>query len=251
MRVIRDTYELPEDDGDFSSGPPNRGFTPVVWLPLLLIALLTLGILIGGTSYVAAREREDVFCTSCHTTPETAYFQRGQAAIGGAVAIDLSSFHYQQIRGKGGTIYCIDCHLGDQSLQAQASKWPMTARHAVVWLAGRNITNTESLTLRVPHLTNDSCVACHRDTLLTVGAANHHHHHLPVAYELWKAGATLVMPPDTRDAQALMARGLTRYNTTVECTSCHLVHRTIEKEHYIDQKTLNAGCELCHQQTRK
>ncbi|MCW1967283.1 MAG: NapC/NirT family cytochrome c [Anaerolineae bacterium] len=256
MRVIRDTYELPEEDAglasdDFGWGQPKSSRSLALWLPLMLISLVILAVLIGGTSYVTARENEDTFCISCHTVPETTYVKRGQAAVGGAVAVDLSSFHYQQIRGKGGTIHCIDCHLGDQTWQAHASKWQMTVRHAASWLTGRNTDQPETLRLRVPHLTNNACITCHRNTLLTVGSANHHHNNLPVAYELWKAGAPLVMPPDTRDTQAMTARGLSRYDTTVQCATCHLTHRSIGQEHYIEQTTVEKGCELCHQQTRK
>ena len=46
---------------------------------------------------------------SCHTAPHTTYKTRAEASLAGAYALDLSSYHYQQIRGTGGTIRCIDC----------------------------------------------------------------------------------------------------------------------------------------------
>jgi nitrate/TMAO reductase-like tetraheme cytochrome c subunit len=249
-KFIRDQYELPDDGDDDGYGgiaistKLGWGF----WLPIVLIVVITLGMLIYGTSTISAREKEDEFCVSCHTVPETTYHRRAQAAVAGTVAVDLSSFHYQQIRGKGGDIRCIDCHLGDRSTSAQAQKWAATSRHAIIWLVGRNITDTENLRLRVPTLTNDSCINCHRDTILTVGTANHLHNTLPVAYDLWKNGAKLVLPSDARDPQALLAPGLARYETTVTCVTCHQTHRTIEKMRFLDNEVIQQACQKCHLQ---
>jgi nitrate/TMAO reductase-like tetraheme cytochrome c subunit len=44
----------------------------------------------------------DQFCASCHTQPESIFFQRST----GALAVDLASFHTTQ------KTRCIDCHSG-------------------------------------------------------------------------------------------------------------------------------------------
>ena len=269
MRLIRDTYELP-DDGDDDGwgmsaprGPKPRGFP--VWLAFVIVGVLMR--VAGGAAIntVNARERDDVFCIGCHTAPEEAYHKRAQEALGGAFAVDLSSYHYQQIRGQGGQIRCISCHAGDGGTNAYLAKYQMTAQHAWWWLVNRTddrlqktaitqvvrsgITRTVpmgSLAPLVPALSNDGCAGCHTNTLLVAGIDNHIHNSLPVAYQLWKNGARLTPPRGTKDIQAVVARGLTQYNTTLQCAQCHQTHRALETDLYIDQAELAARCAQCH-----
>jgi nitrate/TMAO reductase-like tetraheme cytochrome c subunit len=281
MRHIRDRYELTDDDVDddgWGAGPPVPRSGPrglPIWAALLMFAGVLAAALVFGLNTVTARERDDRFCISCHTAPEQAYHQRAQDALSGAFAGDLSAKHYQQIRGQGGQIRCTSCHLGDGGNRALLDKHIMTAGHTYVWLTGQNdareqksaitftvrsgVTTTVemgSLTPKYPALSNDGCIGCHQNALLLAGQGNHMHNTLPPAYTLWKNGARLIPPPSapltgTQSAQALITRGLTQYNTTVQCATCHQTHRAVEADFYLDPAHVARGCAQCHIDTGK
>jgi hypothetical protein len=56
----------------------------------------------GGFSFAATQETHDSFCASCHTHPESTFYQRSV----GAQAVDLASAHTLK------DVRCIDCHSG-------------------------------------------------------------------------------------------------------------------------------------------
>ncbi len=270
-RYVTDEYELPDDyDDDFSFEGRlyrRRRRSP---LPLLLALAAVFFIAVGVGSFfvVNDRQEQDSFCLECHTPQHDAYAQRAESSVGGALAVDLASFHYQQIRGQNSEIRCIDCHRGDNSLRHRADAFALSARMAVLWAAGADdarlektaitttvisgITQTvrqTSQALRAPALTNESCIGCHQEQLLVAGAANHMHNMLPAVYEAWKAGARLIPPADATDPQAVVAEGLLRYNTTLQCHNCHQSHRSTEAPNYLDmQNVVKPACEQCHAQ---
>ncbi len=240
--------------------PLQAGFLIVVFLALAA------GIYLSAST-VDARLDQDATCLACHTDQHDAYFKRAEAALAGSIALDLSSFHYQQIRGQGGSLNCIDCHRGDGHTLAHLETLGLSARISLVWLlrgekegveaAATAITDTNgiatyigSAALSAPHLANDSCISCHTSTLLIAGIENHMHNTLPVAYALWKSGAPLTPPKDsTSDAQAVIARGLTSYQTNILCSDCHLTHYSTDAEHYLHQPTMQHACVQCHTDT--
>ncbi len=204
-----------------------------------------------GYRTVNQRQNSDASCLSCHTDQHSAYLARAESAVAGSIAEDLSSFHYQQIRGNGGDIRCIDCHRGNDTTQARIETTALSARISLRWLisgeasgigaSGTVITASNGITtllgsaaLIAPHLSNDGCVTCHTETLLTAGIENHQHNTLPAAYALWKNGAQLVAPNGAADAQAVIARGLISYNTAVTCSDCHQLHRSTDEPNYIN-----------------
>lgn len=270
-RYVNDEYELPDDyDDDFSLEGRlyrRRRRSP---FPLLMALGAVFFIVAGIASFFFVNERQerDSFCVSCHTPQHEAYAQRAEASVGGALAPDLASFHYQQIRGQNSEIHCIDCHRDDDSLRHRIDTFGLSARMSVRWLAGiddlrlektaitttvvSGITTTvpqTSLALHEPTLTNASCIGCHAQTLLVTGAKNHLHNTLPAVYEAWKNGARLIPPADAIDPQAVVAAGLLRYNTTVQCSSCHQAHRSTDAPNYLDmQNVVKPACEQCHAQ---
>jgi hypothetical protein len=274
-RRLRDDRDWGDGDDEhvdgYGLGPRKRRRN---WggalLGLLGVLVALLAAAIAATSTVLARQEDDAFCVGCHTAPHITYRSRAEAALGGAYALDLSSYHYQQIRGTGGTIRCIDCHRGDSSTGDRAATLRLSADMALVWLAGAmderiektTITATVAITrdgarvtlpppmLRQPALSNDGCAGCHKQTLLTAGIDNHTHNMLPAAYKLWTAGNRLLAPAGAKDPQALLARGLTPYATAIQCASCHTGHRALETEVYLDRAQVAQRCEQCHMETR-
>ncbi len=273
-RTINDDYELPsfDDEDDLFEVPLGGRLRPRPRpRPVLLYALIPLAIALalyfGYSGYhdIVDRQTDDQNCLLCHTDQHQAYLTRANAAIAGDVAADLSSYHYQQIVGKGGAIRCIDCHRGDDSTRARVETVALSARISMQWLLRGEITGTDataqlrddasgagaglmrgSSALIAPHLSNDGCITCHRDTVLTAGVENHRHNALPVAYDLWKNGAQLIPPAGDVDAQAVIARGLIRYETKVTCSDCHQTHRATVEAKYLSVAQVNAMCVQCH-----
>ena len=231
-RRIRDDHDWPETDDDEAEGfhlrssGRRRGWGGLA-LGFLIIVAVLIGAGIAAAGYVQARQEDDTFCVGCHTAPHTTYRSRAEAALAGAYALDLSSYHYQQIRGTGGTIRCIDCHRGDSSPGDRAATLKLSAEMSLIWLADTvdariektTITATAVITrdgarvtlpppvLRQPGLSNDGCVGCHKQTLLTAGMDNHTHNMLPAAYKLWTAGNRLIERGDlVADGSAVQAR---------------------------------------------
>src|SRR5512147_1485352 len=72
------------------------------WVIPALVVFIPLS-LAGLTGFTAMQfENHDSFCASCHTQPESDYFQRAAAPA----PVDLASFH------TGKSVRCIDCHSG-------------------------------------------------------------------------------------------------------------------------------------------
>lgn len=267
-RYIRDPYEFPGDEDLPLYEGRIRRRERLIW-PIYGLVLIVVGIAAAfGVGQVQSWQEQDESCISCHTPQHEAYLDRARAAMAGAIAADLSSHHYQYLHGTGESLRCIDCHRGDHSTRARVETLWLSARMAGRWLAGTDdrtiekttltltvrsgITQTvpqTSLALSDPHLSNDGCVQCHQETLLTAGMANHMHNMLPPAYRLWVNGARLIPPRDVPDAQALIARGLVLYPTTLYCSNCHQTHRSIGTEGYLDWlNVVKPACEQCHRE---
>ncbi|PJF48509.1 MAG: hypothetical protein D6709_12400 [Chloroflexi bacterium] len=269
---IADSYELPDDDLDeetYEGAFHRRRRRSPTGALLALGVLIAVGIGAASAFTVIERQERDAFCLACHTAQHRAYVERAQSAIAGALAPDLSSYHYQSIHGAGGELRCIDCHRGNGGTRHRVETLILSAELTALWLAGRDdqrlektaitttvtngITRTVAQTtlgLRRPHLTNEGCVTCHQAQLLIAGAANHMHNTLPAAYEVWKRGAPLTAPKDEPDPQAIIAMGLVRYETTVQCANCHQAHRSSDAARFLDlQGVVKPACEQCHRET--
>jgi nitrate/TMAO reductase-like tetraheme cytochrome c subunit len=254
MRTIRDEYELPEDDeGDENVGSLLRKRRHHVGLWIIGFALLVLlGAGIYSLVWFGNAQQTDSFCIDCHTAPEVNYVDRANSAMAGALANDLASFHYQQIKGQGGTLHCIECHQGTGNMNHRFDVITLSTRNALLWMIGQNDTRLEKQHLQVPQLANAACVSCHQKTLLLTGMDNHWHNMLPVAYDVWHNGGRLIAPPGVKDTQSIIAAGLVKYTTAVVCTDCHQAHKTSEDAQYLDRVgVVAAECVQCHRDVGK
>src|SRR5690242_3146670 len=98
---------------DPASQSPRRKRWPIVLVVVFFGLIIFSGVaFVGATALV----EHDTFCASCHTVPETTYFQRASAIIdnSNATVTDLATYHYHQANGQ--TFSCIQCHRGDSSL---------------------------------------------------------------------------------------------------------------------------------------
>lgn len=171
-----------------------------------VVALITM---IGGTAYALHLEENDGFCASCHTEPETTFFQQSQTKP----AVTLASFHAQTERF---TARCIDCHSGGGTfgratglLQGQADLIAYWSGHY------RNPAVTTS------SLKDDSCLKCHEDIGARRGFDNHFHQFLA----RWQQ-----LDPN--------AKG---------CVDCHTAHTTTaDVQAFLNRDTVTAVCNDCH-----
>jgi len=209
------------------SSRPLRSFLSV----FLGGAALAIVLGVGGFAYAATQETHDVFCASCHTQPESTFFQRST----GSQPVDLASFH------TGQTTRCIDCHSGP-GITGRMGAELLGARNALAWYthtAGQPAKQT------VP-IQDANCLKCHQDVVqrgyvpkTTVqglqerrggeeeGGTNHWHERLAE----WQAA--------TPQAGT--------------CTSCHSGHATdgTLATGFENTQTTQAVCESCHQTLRR
>jgi nitrate/TMAO reductase-like tetraheme cytochrome c subunit len=194
----------------------------------VLVGIVALGIILAasGFTFAASQETHDPFCASCHTQPETTFFQRSTAAQ----AVDLASFHTaQQTR-------CIDCHSGAGVLGRMRAEL-LGARNAAAWYTH---TDVQPAKLTVP-IRDANCLKCHQEvtqrgytpkqTVTIIGGrrggeeagSNHWHEFLA----RW---------------QAVTANAGT-------CTSCHPGHTTdgTAQTGFENAQTTRNVCNACHQ----
>ena len=118
--------------------------------PILLIAgIAAIAVVLlsaGGFAFAASQESHDTFCASCHTQPESTFFQRSTAQT----PSDLASFHTTKATA------CIDCHSGS-GVSGRLAAEMMGARNAALWFTG---TATQPAPLVFP-ISNDNCMKCH------------------------------------------------------------------------------------------
>jgi nitrate/TMAO reductase-like tetraheme cytochrome c subunit len=193
--------------------PPKK--SPI--LRIAIIAAIAVVILsISGFAFAATQEQNDSFCASCHTQPETTFYERSTAAA----ATDLASFH------KTKTTACIDCHSGS-GLGGRLTAEVLGARNAVAWFTG---TAVQPAPLNFP-ISNDNCLKCHATVLSgsstnirdrTFGPQGHYHRFL----SRWQAAST----------------------AAASCVTCHSGHKQggTAAQMWINTATIGSTCDGCH-----
>jgi nitrate/TMAO reductase-like tetraheme cytochrome c subunit len=208
----------------------NRRLTAI---PFFVGAIVVLALLAaGGFGFAASQETHDAFCASCHTQPETAFFQNSTAAQ----PVDLASYH------TGQQTLCINCHSG-QGLSGRVQAELMGARNAVKWYTG---TAVQPAPLTYP-ISDQNCLKCHQDVIARgftpkqqialsgIGGggreggerSNHWHQNLA----RWQAAST----------------------TAGGCVSCHSGHATgtTAQAGFMNAQNVRATCDACHQVLRR
>jgi hypothetical protein len=187
-------------------------------LPLAVVAEFALVLLsAGGFVFAATQEQNDSFCASCHTQPESTYYQRSIAAA----AVDLASAHRAE------NTRCIDCHSG-MGILGRVSAEMMGAQNALKWYTG---TAHQPAPLVYP-IGDENCMKCHADVLteqhdsdsrtVNFGPKGHYHSYLAQ----WKEADT----------------------NAAACTSCHFGHETEgnSDNSWVIPASVQNVCEACH-----
>ena len=199
----------------------------------MIIVLAAVGLLLagGGFAFAATQEQHDPFCASCHTQPESTFFERSQAAQ----AVDLASYHTAQ------ETKCIDCHSGP-GVTGRVQAELLGAHNALAWYTG---TAVQPAVLTAP-LDDANCLKCHQD-VTTRG------------YQP-KAQITIQGIRGGRGGEGgsnhwheLLARWQGSSATAGTCTSCHAGHATggTAQNGFMNNQSVQATCDACHQVMRE
>ncbi len=224
----------------------------------IVVVVLGLSGSIGGS---LLEERDD-FCTSCHTKPESTYYDRTRQALKDAagatdlqnlikqnIAIDLASQHYVI----SSTMTCIACHGGVRNLNDRVESLALGVKDSVVHFLGRGNPTIEKATTGDPSLIERACIACHIQQLVTIKFENHFHVKLPQTWQLLQSGVQPIVPEDTPNALTNARTKPELLPTTVTCLSCHQAHRSnLDLTQYLDKDAVVLpACAKCHQETGK
>ena len=203
-------------------------------LPFLGVVgvLIAAGIALGAGSLVfaASQESHDAFCASCHTQPESTFFQRSTAGQ----PVDLASYH-QDYHSQ--TVRCIDCHSG-QGVTGRVSAELMGARNAFKWYTG---TAVQPAVLNYP-ISDQNCLKCHQDVTQR-GFTPKEQISLPVGGE---GGGE--REGRNNHWHQFLSRWQAASPTAGTCTSCHAGHATgaTAQTGFMDSATVRQVCESCH-----
>lgn len=179
-------------------------------IPWPVWAMLGVLVFVAGTAFStgATLEERDGFCASCHTQPESAYFQRTQAAT----VADLASNHHAMAATR-----CIDCHSGP-GLSGRVGAMALGAKDLAAFVTR---TDQQPAPLTVP-IADANCLKCHGDVPSKGGFPRHFH--------------------------AFLARWQAADPSAGTCVSCHSAHTTDGDPSlaYLEQARTQQTCESCH-----
>lgn len=178
----------------------------IIWAA---IAALAIGLLAatGGTVYALRLEENDAFCASCHTEPETRYYN--QSAAPGAAT--LAAFHAHK------DVRCIDCHSAGGTF-GRADGLMQGAHDLLTFYSGRY----HSPAITTSPLGDDSCLKCHADVTTRRSFNNHFHFFLA----RWQS----------TDANAA---------SCIDCHGGH--PETSASVRFMQPSRVNQVCQDCHQ----
>ncbi len=196
----------------------------------ILIGIAVLGVLAaaGGFTFAATQETRDSFCASCHTQPESTFYERSTAAQ----QVDLASFHTTK------KTRCIDCHSG-QGLTGRMSAELLGARNAFLWYTG---TAVQPAKLTIP-IDDANCLKCHQQ----VTSRNY----VPTSSGSGITGG--FEEGRNNHWHAFLARWQAAASNAGSCTSCHPGHSTdgSAQTGFQNQQTTRSVCDACHQVLRE
>lgn len=185
----------------------SRRVIPPVIKALLAVVGLALVATISGFVFAANQEAHDGFCASCHTQPESTYYQRSVAAS----AVDLASAHTVK------ATRCIDCHSGP-GVSGRVQAELLGAHNALLYITR---TAVQPARLTVP-IGDENCLKCHQTAISQAGMSQHFHAFLA----RWQAA----------DPNAA---------TCVSCHSGHATDGTADS-FFMNVPQVQPECDACH-----
>ena len=200
----------------------------ILWI---LVGLVALGVVLAaaGFTFAASKETHDPFCASCHTQPESTFYQRSIDPQ----SIDLASYHMQQ------ETRCIDCHSGVGILGRMRAEL-MGARNAATWYTG---TAVQPAVLTVP-VGDANCLKCHQD----VTSRGYTPKNPITIFGGDREGGEREGEAGNNHWHELLARWQASGSQAGTCVSCHPGHTTdgTAQTGFQNTGTTRNECETCH-----
>lgn len=191
-----------------STGTRSAGRGGLGSLPILAAAAFF--VMAGATvAFADHLESNDSFCASCHSQPESTYYERSLAPL----AVDLASSHHAQ------STRCIDCHSG-RGITGRIGAMSVGAEDLFAWVTRQAI---QPAPLTVP-IGDGNCLKCHGDVPRTQNFRRHFHAFLARWQALDSTAATCVdcHAAHTTDGRADVGF-LQEQRVTQVCDACHRV----------------------------
>ena len=209
--------------------PPKPNKFPFL---TVAVAVIALGVIftVGGFTFAATQEQHDSFCSSCHSQPESTFYQRSTASQ----PSDMASFHTAQ------ETKCIDCHSG-VGMQGRISAELMGARNALFWYTG---TAKQPAPVTIP-IGDANCLKCHQDVV--------QRGFTPKEQITVAGGGGRGREGRNNHWHEMLTRWQSASPTAATCTSCHNGHNsggTAQTGFMVDQ-TVQVQCDACHQVLRR
>lgn len=207
----------------------KRQFRLIPALVLIFVAGVLLAV--GGFAFASTQEAHDAFCASCHSQPESTFYERST----GAQAVDLASYHQPK------EARCIDCHSG-KGVSGRVVAELMGARNAFKWYTGTAVQPAE---LSTP-IGDQNCLKCHQDVTRR-GYVLKEQITIPAIGRMGTRGG------EEEGGIGHWHQNLARWQsisaTAGSCVSCHPGHQTGEtaESGFMNGATVQAVCEACHE----
>jgi predicted CXXCH cytochrome family protein len=186
---------------------------------------------------LAATERDNRFCVSCHLHEPK--FERLLASA----PSDLAGLHH----GKDPSVGCIACHGGADSVM-RARVWTVAGIDTLKFLAGAYAEPTH---MRLP-LRDVECRQCHTPIMKAASqtAAPAPRASSAPGTDADPAHAYQAAPPDERQGQTAFHAIRDHETIDVRCVRCHTAHTTDSSaaNRFISQTNAAPVCRECHQQ---
>jgi hypothetical protein len=138
----------------------QRWFSGSLFFGGVLVIGLAMIAAVGGTAYAINLENHDSFCASCHTEPESQYYQNSLQTP----ATTLSAFHVEK------SVRCIDCHSGSGPL-GRVLGLEQGAKDLFAYVTGKY----HSPAITTNPLSDQACLKCHPDVAKDQTFNNHFH----------------------------------------------------------------------------
>jgi nitrate/TMAO reductase-like tetraheme cytochrome c subunit len=186
----------------------NGQSKPRKWLIVIAgLALVGLAFAGGGGLYASSLENHDSFCASCHTQPESTYYDRTQVTG----SVDLASVHAAK------SVNCIDCHSGS-GVTGRIMAMTLGAGDLLAYTSG-HYNNPALVTAPIK---DENCLKCHADISAKRDFKNHFHYFLPQWQNQDPKAATCV---ECHQAHVTGGRSdlsfLPEAHTVETCKRCH------------------------------
>jgi predicted CXXCH cytochrome family protein len=184
--------------------------------PMMKVGLAGLGLAVllavSGFTFAATKETHDSFCASCHTQPESTFYQRSVDPQ----PVDLASAHTPK------NTRCIDCHSGTGIFGRMQAEL-LGAHNALAYYTHTAI-QPAKLTRAIG---DESCLKCHQNVTAEASFNTHFHAFLP----RWQA-----VDPNAA--------------TCVTCHTAHTTDGNGQLM-YLNESTAGKVCNACHQVLRE